>query len=135
MRFELSPSNYQRLCELVKARDWLLHEVYRECIGEDPPWEGQFHHIRHRGSGGPDREDNLILLSVHNHLFVVHGDAWRASEDMCRRIDEYMASEEVTAWRIYHEDELEELYATAEEYELKKKQKKYQLKRKPWQRY
>lgn len=128
MRFELSPSNYDRLCELVKTRDWLLRDEYRKYIGEDPPRKGQFHHIKHRGSGGPDREDNLISLSIHNHLFVVHGDSWRASEDMCRRIDEYMASEEVAAWRLYHEDELEEIYATEAEYQLKKKKRKHRLK-------
>lgn len=130
MRFELSLSNYERLCLLVKAREWVLRYTYQKFIGALPPWNGQFHHIKHKGSGGPDREDNLILLSVHNHLFVVHGNSWRAGEDMCRRIDEYMASEEVAAWRRTHQRELEELYATEAEYQLREKQQKHRRKRK-----
>lgn len=131
-RFELSPSQYKKLCALVRERDLTLWYVYRKHLGEPAPAEGgDFHHIIHRASFGPDKEENLILLHPYTHRFVVHGDSWEASADMCARIRSYMSCRAVKDWRARHQVELEEIYATENGYQFKKRQRSREKAGKP----
>lgn len=73
MRFKLPEAAFRKLCRLVKQRDEELAETYQSIIGEWPPSRGEVHHAKHAGSGGPDKEDNLIHLSYETHRFKAHG--------------------------------------------------------------
>lgn len=82
MRFELPEVAFRKLCRLVKQRDEELAETYQSIIGEWPPSRGEVHHAKHAGSGGPDKEDNLIHLSYETHRFKAHGLSSGRSTDI-----------------------------------------------------
>lgn len=131
-RFKLPPSQYKKLCALVRERDITLSYDYFFYLKEPAPVEGgDFHHIIHRASFGPDKEENLILLHPYTHRFVVHGNSWEASAEMCARIHSYMSCKRVQKWRSEHQAELEKIYATEEGYQWKKRQQSRERAGKP----
>lgn len=121
MRFELPEAAFRKLCRLVKKRDEELAETYQSIIGEWPPSRGEVHHAKHAGSGGPDKEDNLIHLSYETHRFKVHGLSGTRKQYMDEQIKTYLNCHAVKEWRKEHEMELQELYKTEEERRIKKK--------------
>jgi hypothetical protein len=121
MRFELPKAAFRKLCRLVKQRDEELAETYQSIIGEWPPSRGEVHHAKHAGSGGPDKEDNLIHLSYETHRFKAHGLSGTRKQYMDEQIKTYLNCHAVKEWRKEHEMELQELYKTEEERRIKKK--------------
>lgn len=126
----LPESYYRKLCALVEDRDRDCYTSYEEYLGcgvPSPFDETETHHVVHQGSGGADREDNLILLSFHHHRFDFHGD----NVEIKKRCDEaakaYLQCDEVCAWREYHKEELDALYEKAEEAMYQKTRKKNTL--------
>lgn len=121
-RFELSKMNYEKLKKLIRQREHERPEAerYKECIGEYPPtYGGQIHHVDWRSHGGPDREDNLVLLSIEMHDRI-HAASRRERKELNGKFKEYLESEEVESWRERHGEELEALYETAEKLRMKK---------------
>lgn len=121
MRFKLPEAAFRKLCRLVKQRDEELAETYQSIIGEWPPSRGEVHHAKHAGSGGPDKEDNLIHLSYETHRFKAHGLSGTRKQYMDEQIKTYLNCHAVKEWRKEHEMELQELYKTEEERRIKKK--------------
>lgn len=125
-RFALSESAFRKLCEQVKHRDHELEVVYREIIGINPPRPGEdaeVHHVVHKGSGGGDREENLIHLAYGVHRYQVHGDRPDLSRDLTMRMTAYLESSAVRAWRYRHSQELDQIYSSAEREQLAHKRK------------
>lgn len=125
-RFALPESAFRKLCEQVKHRDHELDSVYRKIIGINPPRLGEdseVHHVVHKGSGGPDREENLIHLAYGVHRYQVHGDDPDLSRDLTMRMTAYLECSAVRAWRYRHSHELDHIYSTAEKEQLAHKRK------------
>lgn len=120
VRFKLPEAAFRKLCRLVKQRDEELAETYQSIIGEWPPSRGEVHHAKHAGSGGPDKEDNLIHLSYETHRFKAHGLSGTRKQYMDEQIKTYLNCHAVKEWRKEHEMELQELYKTEEERRIKK---------------
>lgn len=120
---------------LVKKRDEELAETYQSIIGEWPPSRGEVHHAKHAGSGGPDKEDNLIHLSYETHRFKVHGLSGTRKQYMDEQIKTYLNCHAVKEWRKEHEMELQELYKTEEERRIKKKRAGCIPKKPKWAKY
>ena len=127
-RFQLSKTEFKKLCDLVKQRDIDLAETYCACLGEYPPRQNiEVHHHIHVGNFGADKEDNLISLSYITHRFKLHGLNTDIKKHMERNIEKYLYSPEVKVWRETHREE---------EYRLKTLQKKHKVKKKyPWAKY
>nr|DAX02442.1 MAG TPA: HNHc nucleases endonuclease signature which [Caudoviricetes sp.] len=136
-RFQLSKTEFKKLCDMVKQRDIELAETYCECIGEYPPRTNiEVHHHIHVGNFGADKEDNLISLSYTTHRFKAHGLNADIKKHMERNVEKYLNSPEVKKWREHHKEELEAIYQTEEEYRIKKLQKKHEVKKRyPWAKY
>lgn len=136
-RFQLSKTEFKKLCDLVKKRDIILAETYCECLGEYPPRQNiEVHHHIHVGNFGADKEDNLITLSYTTHRFKLHGLNTDIKKHMERNIEKYLSSPAVKEWREHHKEELGAIYQTEEEYRIKKLQKKHKVKKKyPWEKY
>ena len=101
-------------------------------MGFDLPEEGvEVHHIRGRGAGGPDEEWNLISLPGYVHEQEIHGLNVEIRRDVEARIMAYMQSLAVLTWRKDHAEELAAFYAEAEEAELRRRGRKYRIKKKP----
>lgn len=123
-RFTLKPKKYEKLRALVKKRDQGLADPYLKYIGELPPrYGGEVHHVVFRSAGGPDKEENLIYLSMDMHEHGIHLADRRTRKKNEANFKKYLHCEEVEAWRRYHEEELKALYKTAEEDSLKKKER------------
>lgn len=136
-RFQLSKTEFKKLCDLVKQRDIDLAETYCACLGEYPPRQNiEVHHHVHVGNFGADKEDNLISLSYTTHRFKLHGLNADIKKHMERNIEKYLHGPEVKTWRETHREELEAIYKTEEEYRLKNLQKKHKVKKRyPWAKY
>ena len=136
-RFQLSKTEFKKLCDLVKQRDIDLAETYCACLGEYPPRQNiEIHHHVHVGNFGADKEDNLISLSYTTHRFKAHGLNADIKKHMERNIEKYLNSPEAKKWREHHKEELEAIYQTEEEYRIKKLKKKHEVKKKyPWAKY
>lgn len=136
-RFQLSKTEFKKLCDLVKQRDIDLAETYCACLGEYPPLQNiEIHHHVHVGNFGADKEDNLISLSYTTHRFKLHGLNTDIKKHMERNIEKYLSSPAVKKWREHHKEELEAIYQTEEEYRIKKLKKKHKVKKKyPWAKY
>jgi hypothetical protein len=125
-RFALSEAAFRKLCAWVKQRDCELAAAYREIIGINPPYPGEdaeVHHVIHKGSGGPDREENLIHLAYGVHRYQVHGDDPGLSRDLTMRMTAYLKSSAVRAWRYRHSQGLDHIYLAAEREQLAHKRK------------
>lgn len=125
-RFALPESAFRKLCEQVKYRDHELEVVYREIIGINSPRLGEdaeVHHVIHKGSGGGDREENLINLEYGVHRYQVHGDAPNLSRELTMRMTAYLECSAVRAWRYRHSQELDHIYLAAEREQLAHKRK------------
>lgn len=135
-RFQLSKTEFKKLCDLVKQRDIDLAETYCACLGESPRQNIEVHHHIHVGNFGADKEDNLISLSYTTHRFKLHGLNTDIKKHMERNIEKYLSSPAVKKWREYHKEELEAIYQTEEKYRIKTLQKKHKVKKKyPWAKY
>lgn len=111
----LSAANRRRLFALVKERDEALYETYEAYLGVPFPFEMKhIHHVRPVGSGGEDREDNLISLSPEIHLQKFHTGWGSVDKEYQRKAEAYLSSEEVRRWREENEADLTALYRTAE---------------------
>ena len=131
-RFAMKKSLYEKLVKLVKARDKSLAFVYQKYIGEmPPPYGGEVHHIVFRSAGGPDKEDNLILLSLGMHEYGIHVAMRRERKKNEGNFKAYLQSEEVKAWRERHWEELQTLYRKTEEDLIEEKRKKCLPKKRP----
>lgn len=135
VRFKLPEAAFRKLCRLVKQRDEELAETYQSIIGEWPPSRGEVHHAKHAGSGGPDKEDNLIHLSYETHRFKAHGLSGTRKQYMDEQIKTYLNCKAVKEWRKEHEMELQELYKTEEERRIKKKRAGCIPKKPKWAKY
>lgn len=135
VRFKLPEAAFRKLCRLVKQRDEELAETYQSIIGEWPPSRGEVHHAKHAGSGGPDKEDNLIHLSYETHRFKAHGLSGTRKQYMDEQIKTYLNCHAVKEWRKEHEMELQELYKTEEERRIKKKRAGCIPKKPKWAKY
>lgn len=128
MRLALSKANWNKLKELLLEREWELSETYHEILGEYPP-DGfgrvDMHHMKHRGACGDDKADNLICLSYRFHMLRIHGTSWKDAKDAGDRVKKYLSTEEVKEWNESHREELEKIYATAEETRIRKLRKRY----------
>jgi hypothetical protein len=125
-RFALPESAFRKLCEQVKHRDHELEVVYREIIGINPPRQGEdaeVHHVMHKGSGGPDREENLIHLAYGVHRYQMHGDDPDLSAELSERMTVYLECSAVRAWRYRHSQELDQIYSFAEREQRNHKRK------------
>lgn len=125
-RFALSEGGFRKLCGVIKQRDHELAAAYREIIGINPPHIGEdaeVHHVIRKGSGGPDREENLIHLAYGVHRYQVHGDDPDLSRDLTMRMTAYLESSAVRAWRYRHSQELDHIYLAAEREQLAHKRK------------
>lgn len=109
VRFKLPEAAFRKLCRLVKQRDEELAETYQSIIGEWPPSRGEVHHAKHAGSGGSDKEDNLIHLSYEMHRFKAHGLSGTRKQYVDEQIRTYLNCKAVKEWRKEHEMELQEL--------------------------
>nr|DAS31752.1 MAG TPA: hypothetical protein [Caudoviricetes sp.] len=135
VRFKLPEAAFRKLCRLVRQRDEELAETYQSIIGEWPPSRGEVHHAKHAGSGGPDKEDNLIHLSYETHRFKAHGLSGTRKQYMDEQIKTYLNCHAVKEWRKEHEMELQELYKTEEERRIKKKRAGCIPKKPKWAKY
>lgn len=84
MRFKLPEAAFRKLCRLVKQRDEELAETYQSIIGEWPPSRGEVHHAKHAGSGGPDKEDNLIH---QQYLYIIRRTKIQDNKKSPRALD------------------------------------------------
>ena len=121
-RFILKPHQYEKLLKLVKKRDHAYFTQYIKYIGEPPPIDGgEVHHVVFRSAGGPDKEENLILLSKSMHEHGIHLASRRIRKKNESNFKKYLYCKEVEAWRERHKEELQAIYQKAEEDSLKKK--------------
>ena len=135
-RFQLSKTEFKKLCDMVKQRDIDLAETYYECLGEYPPRNNiEIHHHVHVGNFGADKEDNLIHLSYETHRFKAHGLSGTRKQYMDEQIKTYLNCHAVKEWRKEHEMELQELYKTEEERRIKKKRAGCIPKKPKWAKY
>lgn len=118
---------YQDLCDLVKRRDADCWEAYRKYLPfAAPEWEAHVHHIRHRGGCvSEDREENLISLDPWVHAELHAGREYEYKQYIYTYID----SEEVEAWREEHAEEIAAVMQSKEDFLLRQRQKKHQLKK------
>ena len=105
------------------------------AVQPEPPSRGEVHHAKHAGSGGPDKEDNLIHLSYETHRFKAHGLSGTRKQYMDEQIKTYLNCHAVKEWRKEHEMELQELYKTEEERRIKKKRAGCIPKKPKWAKY
>jgi len=111
----LSAANRRKLFALIKERDEALHETYEMYLGVPFPFDSKHvHHVRPVGSGGEDKEENLISLSPEVHLQKFHTGWGSVNKEYQRKAEAYLESEEVRRWREENEEGLTALYRTAE---------------------
>ncbi len=111
----LSAANRRKLFQLIKERDEALYETYEAYLEVPFPFEMKhIHHVIPVGSGGEDREDNLISLSPEIHLQRFHTGWGSVDKEQQRKAKAYLESEEVRRWREENEEGLTALYRTAE---------------------
>ncbi len=117
----LSAADKRKLFVIVKERDALLYETYETYMEFPPPAsEAHVHHVKPAGSGGEDKEDNLISLSPEMHLLKFHTGWGSVNKDYQKKAEAYLSSKEVRQWREENQASLTVLYQTAETTRIKK---------------
>ncbi len=117
----LDKKNFQKLRGLIIERDSELWELYEEYLEVPFPRDAvHIHHVKPKGSGGEDKEDNLIALSPEVHLMHFHTGYGSVVKEYQKKAQAYLESEEVQEWRESHMNELEGIYRTSDDTRARK---------------